>query len=72
MSALVRHGYSRDPDLPQLMLCGAVDGQGWPVAFDVLPGNTADVEALSLSIARFLERFRIRRAVVVADRGMLS
>ena len=73
-SALVRHGYSRDrrPDLPQLVLCVAVDGQGWPVAFDVLPGNTADVAALSLTIARFRERFRIRRAVVVADRGMLG
>jgi transposase len=54
------------------VLCVAVDGQGWPVAFDVLPGNTADVAALSLTIARFRERFRIRRAVVVADRGMLG
>jgi hypothetical protein len=73
-SNLVRHGYSRDrrPDLPQLVLCVAVDGQGWPVAWEVLPGNTADVEALSLTIARFRERFRIRRAVVVADRGMLG
>jgi hypothetical protein len=73
-SALVRHGYSRDrrPDLPQLVLGVAVDGQGWPVAFDVLPGNTADVATLSLTIARFRERFRIRRAVVVADRGMLG
>ena len=73
-SALVRHGYSRDrrPDLPQLVLCVAVDGGGWPVAFEVLPGNTADVDALSLTIARFRERFRIRRAVVVADRGMLG
>jgi hypothetical protein len=73
-SALVRHGYSRDrrPDLPQLVLCVAVDDRGWPVAFDVLPGNIADVEALSLTIARFRKRFRIRRAVVVADRGMLA
>jgi hypothetical protein len=73
-SALVRHGYSRDrrPDLPQLVLCVAVDGQGWPVAFDVLPGNTADVEALTRTIARFRTRFRIRRAVVVADRGMFG
>ena len=71
---LVRHGYSRDrrPELPQLVLCVAVDGQGWPVAFDILPGNTADTEALRLTIARFRERFRIRRAVVVADRGMLG
>jgi hypothetical protein len=74
VSDLVRHGYSRDrrPDLPQLVLCVAVDARGWPGAFDVLPGNTADVAALSLSIARFRERFRIRRAVVVADRGMLG
>jgi hypothetical protein len=73
-SALVRHGYSRDrrPDLPQLVLCVAVDGRGWPVAWEVLPGNTADTAALSLTIARFRERFRIRRAVVVADRGMLG
>jgi len=73
-SALVRHGYSRDrrPDLPQLVLCVAVDGQGWPVAFEVLPGNTADVEALSQTITRFRTRFRIRRAVVVADRGMFG
>jgi hypothetical protein len=74
VSDLVRHGYSRDrrPELPRLVLCVAVDDQGWPVAFDVLPGNTADVEALNLTIARFRERFRIRRAVVVADRGMLG
>jgi Transposase DDE domain len=73
-SELVRHGYSRDrrPDLPQLVLCVAVDGRGWPVAGDVLPGNTADRAALILTIARFRERFRIRRAVIVADRGMLG
>jgi Transposase DDE domain len=73
-SELARHGYSRDrrPDLPQLVLCVAVDVQGWPVAWDVLPGNTADTEALNLAIARFRARFCIRRTVVVADRGMLG
>jgi hypothetical protein len=53
-------------------MCVAVDGQGWPEAFDVLPGSTADVAALRLTIARFRKRFRIRSAVVVADRGMLG
>jgi Transposase DDE domain len=73
-SDLARHGYSRDrrPDLPQLVLCVAVDGQGWPVAWDVFAGNTADTAALTSTIARFRERFSIRRAVVVADRGMLG
>ena len=73
-SGLLRHGYSRDrrPELPQLVLSVAVDGQGWPVAFDVLPGNTADVDALGQAVARFRTRFRIRRAVAVADRGMFG
>jgi hypothetical protein len=42
------------------------------VAFDVLAGNAADSAALTSTIARFRERFRIRRAIVVADRGMLG
>ena len=50
----------------------AVDAQGWPIAWDVLLGNTADAEALAILLGRFRERFRIRRAVVVADRGMIG
>jgi hypothetical protein len=96
VSEPVRHGYSRDrrPDLPQLTLCVAVDGQGWPVAFDILPvergphpldhrrhrGAHPDHPRVSDRESeprlepedRFRERFRIRRAVVVADRGMLG
>jgi hypothetical protein len=37
------------------------------VAWDVFAGNTADTAALTSTIARFRERFSIRRAVVVAD-----
>jgi len=71
---LRRRGYSRDrrPELPQLVLCVAVDGQGWPLAWEVFPGNTADAAALRQVVDLLRERFQIDRAVVVADLGMIS
>ncbi|HTX55217.1 MAG TPA: IS1634 family transposase [Candidatus Baltobacteraceae bacterium] len=71
---LRRRGYSRDrmPDQPQVVLCLAVDRHGWPIAWDLLPGNTADQPAFRQMIASLRDRFHIRRVIVVADRGMLS
>lgn len=71
---LRRRGYSRDrmPDQPQVVICLAVDRHGWPIAWDLLPGNTADQPAFRAMIATLRERFHIRRIIVVADRGMLS
>jgi hypothetical protein len=69
-----KRGYSRDrrSDLPQFVLCVAVNAKGWPVAWEVFPGNTADIEAFEQVIAKLRERFRINRVIVVADRGMIS
>lgn len=71
---LRRRGYSRDrrPELPQLVLCVAVDGKGWPISWQVFPGNTADAAALRQVVALLRERFKIGKTVVVADRGMIS
>lgn len=71
---LFRRGYSRDrrPELPQLVLCVAVDGKGWPIAWEVFPGNIADAAALRQVVTKLRERFRVGKAVVVADRGMIS
>lgn len=69
-----RRGFSRDrrADQPQFVLCVAVDGKGWPVAWEIYPGNTADGAALERIVRALRERFRIRRTIVVADRGMMS
>jgi hypothetical protein len=69
-----RWGYSRDRrgDLPQFVLCVVVDAVGWPIAWEVFPGNTADPVALNHVVKVLRERFAIQRAVVVADRGMIS
>jgi hypothetical protein len=71
---LRRRGYSRDrrPDQPQVVICLVVDRQGWPIAWDLLPGNTADTRAFVPMIDKLRQRFHIRRVVVVADRGMIS
>jgi len=69
-----RRGYSRDRrgELPQFVLCVAVDQHGWPVAWEAFPGNTADKTVLLEVIEVFRKRFGIQRAIVVADRGMIS
>ena len=69
-----KRGYSRDrrPDLPQMVLCVAVDGRGWPIAWEIFPGNTADKAAFVKVIDVLRRRFKIRRVCVVADRGMIS
>lgn len=69
-----RRGYSRDrrADLLQWVLAVAVDQKGWPVSWEVFPGNTADKTAFDAMVLKMRERFAIRRVVVVADRGMIS
>lgn len=71
---LRRRGHSKDhrPDQPQVMLCLAVDAHGWPIAWEILPGNTSDHTAFAGPIAKLRERFEIGRVIVVADRGMIS
>jgi hypothetical protein len=67
-------GYSRDRrgDLPQFVLCVAVDRHGWPVAWEVFPGNTADKPALRRIVEVLRQRFKVRSVIIVADRGMIA
>jgi hypothetical protein len=71
---LRKRGYSRDrrPDLPQFVLCVVVNRHGWPVAWDIFPGNTADCRSLELMVSRLRKRLQIHDVVLVGDRGMIS
>ena len=73
-TAYRKRGYSRDrrPDLPQFVLCVVVNRQGWPIAWEIFPGRTADVKAFAAAVQVLRQRLKIRRGVVVADRGMIS
>ena len=46
--------------------------EGLPIAHEVFEGNVAETRTLAPMITRLLERFRLQRVVVVADRGLLS
>jgi hypothetical protein len=73
-TGLFRRGYSKDhrSDLPQVVVCVALDQHGWPIAWEIFPGNTADIRVFEEIIGKLRNRFSIRRVIVVADRGMIS
>jgi len=61
-----------ETDLPQYVLCVVVNRHGWPVAWDIFPGNTADVRALEMMVSRLRTRLHIHDVVLVGDRGMIA
>ena len=73
-SDLVKHGYSRDgkPAEPQIVYGLLCTPEGCPVAVEVFPGNTADPKTFSQHVQRIRERFQLRQAVFVGDRGMIT
>jgi hypothetical protein len=71
---LGRRGHSKDyrPHLNQVVLGIVLDGEDRPIASFLMPGNTADVTTLVPVVRRLQERFGIKRACIVADRGMIA
>jgi hypothetical protein len=67
-----RHGYSRDkrPDCPQLVIALVVTPEGLPLAYEVLPGNTADSKTLRLFLSKIAAQYGKARRVWVMDRGV--
>ena len=67
-----RHGYSRDkrPDCPQLVIALVVTPEGLPLAYEVLPGNTADSKTLRPFLGKIESQFGKARRVWVMDRGV--
>lgn len=73
-ATLGQRGYSKDfrPQLHQVVLGIVLDENDRPIASFLWPGNTADVTTLLPVVERLRSRFGVRRACVVADRGMIS
>src|SRR5579863_8185092 len=67
-----RHGYSRDkrPDCPQLVIALVVTPEGLPLAYEVLPGNTADSQTLRTFLSKIEKQYGKARRVWVMDRGV--
>jgi hypothetical protein len=67
-----RHGYSRDhrPDCVQVVLALVVIPEGFPLAYEVLPGNTTDNTTLPTFLAQIEARYGAARRIWVMDRGI--
>ena len=67
-----RHGYSRDhrPDCVQVVIALVVTPEGLPLAYEVLPGNTADNTTLRDFLARIERQYGKARRIWLMDRGI--
>ena len=71
---LARFGYNRDGKAGKLqivfgLLCTA---EGCPVAVEVFEGNIGDPSTLASQVAKLKERFKLKRLVLIGDRGMIT
>ena len=67
-----RFGYSRDkrPDCVQVVIALVITPEGLPLAYEVLPGNTADKTTLRDFLDRIERQYGKARRVWVMDRGI--
>ena len=67
-----RHGYSRDkrPDCPQVVIALVVTPEGLPLAYEVLPGNTADCTTLRGMLHKIEAQYGKAQRIWVMDRGI--
>lgn len=67
-----RYGYSRDhrPDCVQVVVALVVTPEGFPVAYEVYPGNTRDTATLQEFLDRIEKRYGRLRRTWLMDRGV--
>jgi transposase len=67
-------GYSRDhrPDTLQIIVALVVTPEGFPVAYEVFDGDTADVTTLEEIVDKIESKYGMKGRVWVFDRGVVS
>lgn len=71
---LLQYGFSKDGkgNLKQLIVGVLMTTEGVPIAHEVFPGNTADVNSFSRIVTILKEKYSIDKVILIADRGMVS
>jgi transposase len=67
-----RFGYSRDkrPDCVQVVIALIVTPEGFPLAYEVMPGNTADKTTLKDFLQKIEDQYGNAQRIWVMDRGI--
>jgi transposase len=73
-NALAQRGYSRDhrPDCKQVCIALVVSFDGFPLGYEVFPGNTSDSRTVQTIVTTMEARHGVVGRVWIADRGMSS
>jgi transposase len=71
---ILDYGFSKEKrfDLKQVIVGIFMTKDGMPIGHEVYPGNTNDITAFKEMIKKVSGRFKIRRVIIVCDRGMVS
>jgi len=71
---LRRIGYSKDGkhQHPQIMIGLLVSSNGYPIAYQIFKGNTAETKTLIPAIENICSQYKISRPIIVADAALLS
>ena len=71
---ILDYGFSKEKrfDLKQVIVGILMTKDGIPIGHEVYPGNTNDINAFKEMIQAVALRFKIRRVIIVCDRGMVT
>ena len=67
-----KHGYSRDkrPDCVQVVIALIVTPEGFPIAYEVMAGNTSDKATLKTFLEKIEKQYGRAQRIWVMDRGI--
>jgi transposase len=67
-------GFSKDHknNEVQVVMGLLLDNNGIPITYELFPGNTMDQNTLTRAVERLKEKYRLKKIVIVADRGLNS
>jgi transposase len=71
---LRRQGFSKDgrPQNPQILLGLLVSEEGYPIGYEIFPGNQFEGDTLVPVLEKFQQRYQLNRPIIIADSGLLS
>jgi len=71
---LRKTGFSKDnkSQQPQILVALMVTREGFPVAYEVFPGNTFEGHTIIPSIQSFIKKHEVKHFTVIADAAMIS
>ena len=71
---LKEFGYSKDKKFNevQVVMGLLIDRYGIPLGYELFPGNTSDYSTLATILGQLKEKYKIKKIIITADRGLNS